>query len=417
MKLTPEEREMKEGRYGEGIAIAISILTNLGEIYGADKMIPISQAHIDGCIYPPLGKAALDFAEKLANSGAKVRVPTTLNIGARDIEDWQKFAFPADFAGESLKMEQAYLRMGAIPTWTCAPYLYGIVPRFGQHIAWAESNAIAFANSVIGARTARYGDFSDICAALTGRVPNFSLHLPQNRRGELLIKLMAPNQIDFNDDSIYPVIGYFVGSIAAERIPVINGIPNSVTSDHLKALGAAAASSGAVALFHILGVTPEASTYEEAFQGKEPIEIINVGEEELLKARRILSTVEEGKVDLVTIGCPHASIPEVEQLNRLLNDRKIADGTEFWVTTNRVVYYFLKQVGLLDSLNYSGVKVMRDTCILPGPAVEKWGFKIIVTNSAKCAHYAPENLSGVQVIFGNLQQCIDAALKGEIRRA
>jgi len=413
MRLRDDERKMLQGYHGEGVAIAMSVMVKLGQIYNAEEMIPISMAHIDGCVYT-LGQAALDFAEKLADTGARVCVPTTLNMGARDITRWQEFRIPLDYAQGCQRMEQAYLKMGAIPTWTCTPYLQGIIPHFGEHIAWAESNAIAYANSVIGARTARYGDFADICAALTGRVPKFSLHLSSHRRGEMLFKLPPANRIDFNDDSLYPVIGYIVGSIALDRVPVIDGIPKNITADQLKAIGAAAASSGNVALFHIIGVTPEATTYEDAFQGKEPVDIIVIGEKELHETHTRLSTVEEGKADLVTIGCPHASFTEFEQLNRLLARRRIREGVEFWVTSNRVVYSWLEQTGLLESLKSSGIKVMTDSCILSGPYIEHWGFKLAVTNSAKFAHYAHKQIN---VIFGSLEKCVDAAIKGEVRKS
>ena len=414
MKLTDEEQRMMEGEHGKAVAMAMSILTKLGQIYGAEEMMPISQAHIDSSAYKTIGEAGLEFAEKLVDGGARVRVPTTLNPTSRDIKRWQEFRIPPNFAEKSERLEQAYLRMGAIPTWTCAPYLYGLIPHFGQQIAWAESNAITFANSVIGARTARYGDFTDICAAITGKVPKFSLHLPQNRRGEILLKLQPSSLIDFSEDSIYPLIGYIVGSTAPGRIPVIDGIPNSVTSDQLKGLSAAAASSGAVALFHILGVTPEASTYKDAFQGKEPLQVINIGEEEILKAKQSLTTIEEGKVDLAITGCPHASFPEVERLVQVLDGRRVCQEVEFWVQTNRIVYCWLEQTGLLDSLNLSGVKVITDTCILSWP-LDNWNFHLVVTNSAKFAHYAP-GMAGVHVIFGSLEKCVAAAVKGEVRR-
>lgn len=413
MKLTDDEQRMVEGTCGKALSMAMSILAKLGDIYGAEEMIPITQAHIDGCSYKAVGDAGLEFAEKLVDSGAKVFVPTTLNITARDIKRWQEFRVPPEFAEKSQRMEKAYLRMGAIPTWTCAPYLFGMVPHFGQQIAWAESNAIAFANSVIGARTARYGDFVDICAAIAGRIPEFGLHLAQNRRGEILLRLRT-SQVDFGDDCAYPLIGYVTGSIAQERIPVIDGIPDAVTSDQLKALSAAAASSGAVGLFHILGVTPEAPTYEAAFQGKDPIQMTDIGEEELRKARQDLSTATEGRVNLVTIGCPHASFSEIERLIQLLDGRKISKGVEFWVHTNRTVYCWLKQIGLVDGLNSSGVKVTTDTCILNWP-LDNWEFQLMVTNSAKFAHYAP-GMTGIKVIFGNLKMCVDAALRGKARR-
>lgn len=414
MKLTDEEQGMIEGKHGKAVAMAMSILTKLGQIYGAAEMIPISQVHIDSSAYKTIGEAGLEFVEKLADSGARFRVPATLNPTSRDIKRWQEFRIPADFAEKSQRLEQAYLRMGGIPTWTCAPYLYGIIPHFGQQIAWAESNAITFVNSVIGARTARYGDFADICAAITGRAPKFSLHLTQNRAGEILLKLQDSSLINWGEDSIYPLIGYITGAAAQGRIPVIDGIPNNVTSDQLKGLCAAAASSGAVALLHILGVTPEAATYQDAFQGKEPLQIITIGDEELLKARQDLTTAAEGKVDLVVTGCPHASFSEVEHLVQVLAGRRVCREVEFWVQTNRTVYHWLEQTDLLDLLNFSGIKVITDTCIFSWP-LDNWDFQLLVTNSAKFAHYAPSMLR-TQVVFGNLEKCVAAAVKGEVRR-
>jgi len=414
MKLTDAEQRMIDGNYGEAVAMAMTILTKLGQIYDAEEMIPISQVHIDSSAYKTIGEAGLEFAEKLADSGARFCVPSTLNPTSRDIERWQEFRIPADFAEKSRRLEQAYLRMGATPTWTCAPYLCGIIPRFGQQVAWGESNAINFVNSVIGARTARYGDFAEICAAVTGRAPNFSLHLSQNRAGEVLLRLQASRLINWDDDSLYPLIGYIAGAAARGRIPVIDGIPDSVTPDHLKGLSAAAASSGSVALFHVLGVTPEAATYQDAFQGRAPLEIIDISEAEILKARQDLSTTEEGKVDLVIIGCPHASFPEVARLVRVLDGRKVSPEVEFWVQTNRVVSRWLKESGLLAPLEASGVKVINDTCIFSWP-MENWGFQLVVTNSGKFAHYTPGMLQA-QVVFCNLERCVEAAVTGEVRR-
>lgn len=255
MKLTDKEQKMIEGKYGKAVSMAMSILTKLGHIYGAEEMIPISQVHIDSSAYKVIGEAGLEFVEKLADHGARFSVPTTLNPASRDMKQWKEFRIPPDFAKKSERLEQVYLRMGGIPTWTCVPYLYGVIPRFGQQVAWGESQAIAFVNSVIGARTARYGEFADICAAITGRAPKFSLHLPQNRAGEILLKIQPSSLINWDEDSIYPLIGYIIGSAAQGRIPVIENIPNNITSDQLKGLSAAAASSGSLALFHILGVT------------------------------------------------------------------------------------------------------------------------------------------------------------------
>lgn len=417
MKLTDEERRMAEGYHGEGVAMAMGIMIKLGEIYGAEEMIPISSAHIDGAIYRSPDEVSLEFAERLAAGGAKVSVPTMLSMGSRDIAHWQDFKMPPSFAEGCQRMEQAYLSMGAIPIWTCAPYQNGVIPRFGEQIAWAESNAIVFANSVIGARTARYGDFADICAGIIGRVPNLSLHITANRKGDILLRLPAGDDIDFSDDAIYPVIGFTIGELAPDGIPVIEGLPKDVTNDQLKAMGAAAASSGNIALFHAVGITPEARTCEDAFQGEQPSKIIDISAQKLAEVRDSLSTTKEGKVDLVTIGCPHASFAEFEEIIRSLNGRRIAKGVEFWVTTNRVVYSWLEQTDLLSVIKKSGIKVMCDSCIFSARLINTWDFKFIVTNSAKFVNisFAGQKRRGGNVVFMNAQGCVEAACKGEVR--
>ena len=412
MQLTDFEKKMADGTCGEASALAMTVMVKLGEAFDAEQMVPIASAHIDGAIYRSPDEVSLVFAEKLAGTGAKVRVPTTLSMGSRDIERWRDFRLPEEFAQGCLRMEQAYQKMGTIPAWTCAPYLQAVVPRFGEHIAWAESNAIVYANSVLGARTARYGDFSDICAAIVGRVPLFDLHLKANRRGQHLIRLKK-QELDFDDDSLYPVIGYAMGKISPDGIPVIEGIPEQITTDQLKALGAAAASSGNTALFHIIGVTPEAVTKQQAFDGREPERVVEIGRKELTEIRSALSTTTSGKVDLVTIGCPHASYREIEQIHQLLEGGTVAEGTEFWITTNRSVYSWLEQTGLSKALTDAGIKIMTDSCIFAGNYKKYWNFSLTVTNSAKFAHYAPMGKK-MQIRFGTIQECIQAAKTGEI---
>lgn len=414
MRLSDEEKRMLDGGYGKAAAMGLSILSKLGELYGAEEMMPISQVHIDGCSYMAVGEAGLEFTEKMVELGGKVQVPTSTNPVSRDIKRWREFRIPQDFAEKSRRMEDALMRLGAVPTWTCAPYLYGMIPRFGQQIAWGESNAIDYVNSVIGARTARYGDFADICATVTGRVPKFSLHLTENRCGEVLLRL-NPRLFDFKDDSTYPLIGYIIGAMAEGKIPVIEGLPETTLTEDLKALSAAAASSGSVALFHVLGITPEAHTLEIAFQGKRPPLVKNVGEEDILDAKRGLTTSEGGQVDLVALGCPHASYNEIARLAKIMNGRKVKKGVEFWVQTNRTVYRWLEQTGVLNALESSGIKLLEDTCILNW-ALDNWDFHLAVSNSGKFAHYAP-GIMGCQVVFGGLEKCVEAAVTGEARRS
>lgn len=414
MILTEAEEKMLEGKSGQAVRMAMSILTKLGDLYGARKMVQITQAHIDGCCYATVRDAGLEFAEKLASLGAELRVPTTVNITARDIEHWEEFRIPPSFVEKSSRLEKAYLGMGVIPTWTCAPYQWGLVPRFGQQIAWAESNAIVFANSVIGARTERYGDFSDICAAITGRAPKFGLHLSKNRRGEVYVRLKKVESALLRDDSFYPLFGYFLGSAVKDRIPAIEGIPREVSIDQLKSLGAAVATSGSVALFHVLGVTPEARTYKETFQGGKPEEVIEVTFDELYKVRESLSTTKGDRVDLVAIGCPHYSFAEFQKVIHLLRGKRIHKGLEFWIFTSRTVFSWLEGTSLIDLLEASGIRVSTDSCIIHLP-LKEWGFKVMMTNSAKFAHYAPSTL-GLEVVLGSTEECIKSALAGKVVR-
>src|SRR5580658_171589 len=248
--------------------MAMTILTRMAEVQGASAMLDITQAHIDSTIF--IADAGLEYAERLAGYGARVAVPTTLNVSGLDEHHWREWAVPAEWAGKAYRQMQAYQSMGAIPTWTCAPYQAETAPRFGQQIAWGESNAIVFANSVIGARTERYPDLLDICAAITGRVPAVGLHLDENRAGDLLVQLHGLSRQLQEDDSFYPVLGHLLGKLAGNRVPVIEGVEARPTDDQLKALGAGAASSGSVALFHMVGVTPEAPTRQAAFQDRIP---------------------------------------------------------------------------------------------------------------------------------------------------
>src|SRR3954466_5377563 len=254
---------MLNGDRGAAAGLAMSILVRMADVYGAEALMDISQAHIDSTIY--LGDATLEFAERLASLGAKVAVPTSLTVGGVAGCGWKDGAVWREWAAKAARQMLAYERMGAVATWTCAPYQTHMRPAFGQQIAWGESNAISFANSVIGARTERYPDLLDICCAITGRVPAIGLHLAENRGGQLLLRLVDVPPALQHDDQFFAVLGHLVGKLADDNIPVIDGLVVSPAEDQLKAFAAAAASSGRVALFHMIGVTPEAPTLEAAF--------------------------------------------------------------------------------------------------------------------------------------------------------
>src|SRR5215470_88616 len=274
LTLSERDRAMLAGDHGPAARLAMSILVRMADVYGARELMDITQAHIDSTIY--LGDATLEFAERLVSLGARVAVPTSLNVSGVDECGWKDWAVSPEWAAKAARQMLAYERMGAVPTWTCAPYQTTMRPVFGQQIAWGESNAIAFANSVIGARTERYPDLLDICCAITGRVPAVGLHLPENRGGDICLCLTGvPAELQ-RDDQFFAVLGHLVGQLADEHIPVIDGIVVSPAEDQLKAFAAAAASSGRVALFHLVGVTPEAPSLEAAFQRRSPERTVDV---------------------------------------------------------------------------------------------------------------------------------------------
>jgi cis-L-3-hydroxyproline dehydratase len=412
MHLSAHDRALLSGEHGPAARMAMSIIVRMAEIEGAIELLDISQAHIDSTIY--MGEAGLEFAERLAKLGAKVAVPTSLNVSGLDECHWREWPVPQDWAAKAQRQMIAYHGMGCVPTWTCAPYQTSMAPKFGQQIAWGESNAIVFANSVIGARTERYPDLLDICAAITARVPAVGLHLTENRAGQLLIRLQdVPRSIQ-QDDSFYPVLGLLLGRLAGTRIPVIDGLRVSPAEDQLKAMGAAAASSGAVALFHIVGVTPEAPTLEAAFQGRAPLEQHTITMQQLRNTRRELTTAAGTKLDMVVLGSPHFSVAEFRQLAPLVDGKHRHPDVQFLLTTSRIMSALAAEAGALAKVEDFGARLTVDTCILATPMLPK-SVKVLMTNSAKYAYYAPGLLS-TQVVFGSMADCVASAVAGHVVR-
>ncbi len=417
-QLSEWDEQLLAGGVGQAAQRAMRIIVRMAEVCGTAELMDVTQAHIDGCGL--LSDSGLEFAETLAAGGGKVRIPTTLNMGPLDLQNWTRFGIDENFASKAIRQAKAYTDMGCVPTWSCAPYQGYLTPRFGQQIAWGESNAICYANSVLGARTNRYADFMDICAAITGRVPKCGLHLRENRKGQILFHLidMGPSVVD--SDTFYPVLGHFLGSASGEKIPVIEGLPACVSSDRLKALCAAAASSGGVALFHAIGLTPEASTREEAFQGGEPERVVEIGPTDLQKAWNELSTAQEGDdLDLVVLGCPHFSFDEFRTLADLLRvrleeEQRMPDGVRFVVISCQSSHALAQRSDFLDILERAGVETTLDTCVFHTPMVAK-ETKVLMTNSGKCAYYAPGELNA-KVAFGDMADCVASAFQGRVCR-
>ncbi len=412
LMLTDCDRSMLNGDRGPAPQLAMSILVRMADVYGAGELMDISQAHIDSTIY--LGDATLEFAERLASLGARVAVPTSLNVSGVDECGWKDWAVSPEWAAKAARQMLAYERMGAVPTWTCAPYQTHMRPSFGQQIAWGESNAIAFANSVIGARTERYPDLLDICCAITGRVPAIGLHLTEHRAGQMLLRLAGVPSALQQDGQFFAVLGHLVGRISGDRIPVVDGIVVQPAEDELKAFAAAASSSGRVALFHMIGVTPEAPTLEAAFQGRAPEQTIAITTAALRAARAELTTADGCELDMVILGSPHFSLAEFSQLAPLVAGRHAHPRVKFLVTSSRLMKARAHETGVLAPIVAFGAQITLDTCILASPMLPP-EIRTLMTNSAKYAYYAP-SLLNTRVTFGSLADCVRSAIEGRVVR-
>lgn len=413
VRLSDRDEEMLTGRCGAGARLAMSIVARMADACGADELMDITAAHIDGCGL--LSDAGLEFAETLAAGGARVRVPTTLNMGPLDLQHWRDWSIDENFAAKAIRQGKAYTDMGCVPTWTCAPYQGYLTPRFGQQIAWGESNAVVYANSVIGARTNRYGDYMDICAAITGRVPRLGLHLDENRRGQVLVRLQGFDADAMDLETFYPALGHLLGPLAGEKVPVIDGLPSVVSDDRLKALGAAAASSGGIALFHAVGLTPEAPTLQAALHGLPPERTVDLTPADLEAAWADLSTAAEGdQLDVVLLGCPHFSFAEFRELADFIARAGGKAKADVVVISSTQSFALAQRAGFDRVLTDFGARITLDTCMFHTPMLHA-GVRTVMTNSGKCAYYAPGELN-VKVAFGSLADCARSAVLGRVRR-
>ncbi|MDQ3492520.1 MAG: aconitase X catalytic domain-containing protein [Chloroflexota bacterium] len=404
---------MLAGEHGPAAALAMRIVVAMAEAAGAERLIDITGAHIDSCLYH--GPVGLRFAERLASDGAQVRVPTTLNVSALDLIHPARVRLREPARSEARRQMAAYESMGCRPTWTCAPYQLPDRPAFGEHVCWAESNAIVFANTVLGARTDRYGDFMDICAAITGRVPAAGLHLDANRVGTVVFRLSGFGEGAAEEEAFWALLGHVVGARTGKEVPVIVGAREGVSEDHLKALGAAAASSGSVALIHVVGSTPEAPTRGEALGGRSARRTIDVGPDDLRTAAAELTGADVGgALRAVSVGTPHLSVSGFERLAPMLAATRIHPDVTFYVSTGRDVLREVEARGWLAALRAPGIHLVVDTCTYITPVLGP-GEMLAMTDSAKWAWYAPANL-GVTAAFGTMEDCVRSAAAGRVIR-
>ena len=407
VELDDADRALLDGERGAGAALAMRLVVKLAEVARAPRLRHVTGAHIDSCL--DHGQAGLDFAERLLAGGAEVSVPTTLNVSSLDLLHPELVRLDPATSERSRRLMDAYAAMGCRRTWTCAPYQLPDRPALGQHVAWAESNAIVFANSVLGARTNRYGDFIDICAAIVGRVPDHGLHTDAGRRATLLLRLDAGARELMEDDLAAPLLGHVLGTLAGSRVAAVEGLVATTSEDRLKAIGAAAASSGSVALFHAIGVTPEAPTWEAiAADGAEERSVTGA---DLRAALDRLSPVPVGaEIGAVSVGTPHASIAELGRLADLVR----ADRPRIPLFVNTGRDQLAAAGSLAEELADLGVTVVTDTCTYLTPVLPD-DVGPVMTDSGKWAWYAPTNL-GVRVALGSLEDCVRSAAAARVVR-
>jgi predicted aconitase len=396
MYLTKEEEKMLDGEEGYAVKKSIEILIALGDIYGAEKLISVGSVQVAGVSYHNLGDAGLEFLNELAEDG-KVRVLTTLNPAGIDLEDWRKLGISEEFAEKQKLVIDAFRKMGIIISCTCTPYLIGNLPRYGEHIAWSESSAVTFANSVIGAKTNREGGPSALAAAFVGKTPCYGLHLEKNRMPDVHLDVAAKLK-KFSD---WGALGYCVGKKAENRIPYITGI-ESVNSDELRSFCASVVTYGSKPLFYIKGITPGYEKY------KPPEEQNTINDKDVKEAYESINDDFEA-LDFICIGCPHASINEIAEIAILLKNKKVSPNVEFWITTSRSMKQIAEKINYVKTIEQAGGKFACDTCMAVAPL--KGRFRSVATTSAKGCYYSRHN--NMKTKLGSLEECVRAAVRGK----
>lgn len=398
LELTAGEEGTLNGDYGQVKQKAMEILVALGEIFKADRLIEISSVQVAGVSYKTIGDAGLEWIRSM--SSEQVTVPATLNPAGMDLHLWKQMGIQQEFADKQLEIIDAYTNMGVKAICSCTPYLTGHSPKFGEHIAWSESSAVCYANSVLGARTNREGGPSALAAAIIGKTPNYGYHLDENRQPTLRVNVEA----SVYEESDFGALGATIGRIVNNGVPYFSGVKNP-GADNLKSLAAALAASGGVAMYHLDGVTPEATSVN-----LDGVEARTFTQEDLSGSYEQLSTFQSGDVDVVTIGCPHASMSEMKKVATLIKGKKVAKNTKLWIFTSLATKLMAERFGYLGDIRRAGGEVYTDCCMVVAP-VEQFGFKRMAINSAKGAIYEP-SASKVDVLFGTTGRCVDIAVKG-----
>lgn len=405
LRLSSVDKAMLAGAKGEGAQLAMQMIVHIAAEFRATQLIDISWAHVASAYYQ--GQANLDFARRLRDANTKVAVPTTLTACSVNL----RAKTPHSCADRvALQLMDCYTRMGCEAVMTCAPYHTRPEPRPGEHLAWCESSAVVYANSVLGARSNRYVEFVDMCAAVTGRVPDYGLHRSDARRATILFRTDAVPAAWLGEDWFFHVLGILIGRQSGSQVPAIAGLPASTSREQLRALGSAAASSGSLGMFHAVGITPEAATLEGAFQGHPPQAEFVIDAEALRNTAAGLGSQSDKPLTAVCVGAPHFSFAEFADLHRLLDDREVADNVRLYAATSAAVVLQLQKADLLDPLQKAGVQLVVGRCTYYRPAMRGTEGHVM-TNSAKWAWYAPASLDTL-VTFASLADCVESACAG-----
>jgi len=396
MQLTKQEQKMLDGAEGYAVQKSMEILVALGDIYGAKSLIKVGSVQVAGVSYSNLGDSGLEFLNELAKDG-KVRVLTTLNPAGMDLENWRNLGISPEFAEKQNLVIDAFQRMGILVSCTCTPYLIGNLPLYGEHVAWSESSAVTFANSVIGAKTNKEGGPSALAAAFVGKTPCYGLHLDENRVPDVHVQVNAP----LTKLSDWGALGYAIGRKVENKIPYITGI-QTVDLDELKSFCASVVTYGAKPLFYIKGITPASELQTQ------PKETVTIEPADIKNAYDSIND-EVNDIELVCVGCPHCSINEIAKVAELLKGKKVAEGTEFWVATSRTAKQLADKRGYTEVIEAAGGKFACDTCMAVAPL--KGRFKSLATTSAKGCYYSRQN--GMKTKMGSIEECVQAAVTGK----
>lgn len=403
---------MLSGDQGPALQFAMQLVERAAVTMGANSLVPVTFAHIDACFYA--GRAHVDFARFMLESGARFKIPAWTNNGLVSLADENIRNPQTETARGAKELMQLYADLGCRTVWTCAPYQLPGGPELGDHIVVGESNAVSFYNAVVGARTNKYGDYLDVACGLTGYAPLCGLHTDEGRRARLLFDTSAiPDHLK-QQDIYYHLLGTTIGHQASKKVPAIDALDPDTGEDALKAVAAAAAAAGGVEHWHGVGRTPEAPDLETAFAGQEPEQVFKVTLDTLAAARRSLTSASDGPVEMVALGTPHFSFTEFASLVPMLEGRKVQADTRLYISTSRHVRDLAAQKGWIDVLEKAGAQIIVDTCTYFSPAVRGCKGRVM-TNAAKWAWYAPGML-GVEVCFGSLEECAETAVQGEVWR-